>query len=498
MQMQDNRFFLQVQELTLVPKAIELLREDSSLRAIGLVVTDVLGQGGSAVVYRARDARHGRDVAVKVLRSASPLDKATLRFAQEVLVAGRLRHAHMLPLFDSGRLQDGRLFSVMPVAEGRPLSSLISEGPLGVADAVRIARETAEALGYLHRSGFVHRDVKPENILVESGHAVLTDFGIAIAHGSSTAGEPEPPDADGNDVVPVGGRRFTQTGRIVGTLSYMSPESMMADASVDYHRDIYALGVVLYEMLAGKLPFKSNSPVSLMANRLRAGIPRIRSVRPDVPEEIETIIVRCTSADSTKTFRTADEVATALAATQVGQSALHARPRWMAPAAVVLVAAIIGATVFGLNRGSSQSQPLDPNRVVVADLANDTGDPALSTIGKLAGDIIVSRLTQQTKLTVVNASIALPSRLQRHLPPADSTLARMTRSLVTSTRAGLVVTGAYFRVGGGLEVVAQFTNTESGRVLGTVGPVDAPMARPDSALRVLGDGIVAILNRSPP
>ncbi len=171
-------------------EAIDNLRSDSSLHALGLVVTGVLGEGGTAIVYRARDARHERNVAVKVLRPDIP-PSAARRFAQEVLVAGRLRHAHMLPLFDSGRLADGRLFSIMPVAEGRPLSALIREGPLPIADAVRIARETAEALGFMHRNGFVHRDVKPENILVESGHAVLTDFGLAIAHGSQDVNDVE-------------------------------------------------------------------------------------------------------------------------------------------------------------------------------------------------------------------------------------------------------------------------------------------------------------------
>ncbi len=475
---------------------VEQLRVDPALVTRGLDVEAVLGEGGCAVVYRARDARHQRDVAIKVIRETPALSHAAERFRQEIQVAAGLRHAHILPIIDSGTLEDGRPFSVMPVANGRPLDALIREGPLSVVDAVRLALETAEALAYLHARGFAHRDVKPENILVEGGHATLTDFGLAAPLSSGPASASVPHDATRTAVGTVD--RFTPAGGAVGTLLYMSPELLRGDPVIHVHADIYALGVVLYEMLAGEHAHDTTSPQQILARLTFDGFPSVRAVRPDVPARLEAVIRRATAATPGDRFSSAHAMAEALGNVPVASGGARSiaagdDPRPFSTALVALLGVLIVGALYW--QSARDATALDPDRIVVADLANDTGDSTMSRLGVLAGDVITARLADRTKLSVVNAAIALPSRQQQNLPPEDSTLARATRALISSTRAGLVVTGAYFRAGDALNVLAEVTDTRSGRVLGAAGPVQVMLASPEAPLGVLADSIVVILQR---
>jgi serine/threonine-protein kinase len=464
------------------------------LVARGLRVVDVLGVGGSAIVYRARDERHDRDVAIKIMRQALHLPNAEARFKQEIRVAAGLRHAHILPLMDSGALQDGRPFAVMPVARGRPLRAMILEGSLAINDAVRLAREIAEALSHLHECGFVHRDVKPENILVEGGHAVLTDFGIAAPVSSLLSSD----DFRGVDWWLSGTptERLTPTGGAVGTLHYMAPE-LFESKSIDGRTDVYALGVVLYEMLTTELPYHANSPSQLIKQITRDRLPDVRKVRPGVPLELEAIIERSTARKPADRYESAGAMASALAhiPTQGGATAQRLQSGDSRSAGLMLVALLAAMIVgFSLWARDRQANALDPNRIVVADLVNDTGDPSLGGTGVLGGDVFTAALTAGTKLTVVNSNLALPSR-QEGIPPADSVLARETRSLIAATHAGLVVTGAFVRAGTYLDLFAEVTDTRSGRVLGTVGPVHGSIQNPDRALRSVADSVVAIVRR---
>src|SRR5262245_20561764 len=194
----------------------------------------VLGAGGMATVYLARDLKHDRRVAIKVLRPELAAALGHDRFLREITTTASLRHPHILPLYDSGQA-DGFLFYVMPYVEGESLRDrLRREKQLPVDDALRIVREVADALGYAHARGVVHRDVKPENILLESRHAVIADFGIARA------------------ISAAGGESLTGTGLAIGTPAYMSPEQAGGDKQMDGRSDIYALGCVLYELLAGQ------------------------------------------------------------------------------------------------------------------------------------------------------------------------------------------------------------------------------------------------------
>src|SRR5215216_4887239 len=233
-----------------------------------------LGQGGMATVYLAEDLRHQRKVAVKVVHPELAAVLGAERFLSEIHVTAALQHPHILPLFDSGQA-DGQLYYVMPFVDGESLRGrLHRERQLPIDEAVRLSREVASALDYAHRHGVIHRDIKPENILVHDGQAVVADFGIALA------------------VQSAGGARMTQTGLSLGTPQYMSPEQAMGEKTIDARSDVYALGAVTYEMLAGDPPFTGASVQAVVA-RLISEDPRPLVVqRKSIPEYVDGAVMR--------------------------------------------------------------------------------------------------------------------------------------------------------------------------------------------------------------
>ncbi len=255
-----------------------------------------IGAGGAATVYLAEDLKHHRKVAVKVLRPELAAAIGPERFLREIEIAANLTHPHILPLHDSGEA-DGFLYYVMPFVEGESLRDLITrERQLPVDQAIQIAREVADALASAHKRDVVHRDIKPENILLQEGHAVVADFGIARAISTS------------------GGKQLTQTGLAMGTPVYMSPEQASAD-QVDGRSDIYALGCVLYEMLAGGPPFTASTPQGVMARHLIDPVPSLSTVRATVPPAVEAAITKALAKVPTDRFATAGEFAEALTRT---------------------------------------------------------------------------------------------------------------------------------------------------------------------------------------
>jgi len=238
----------------------------ASLRAAladGYRIERELGQGGMVTVYLAEDLKHRRRVAVKVLRPELAVALGADRFLREIETTAGLRHPHILPLYDSGEA-GGFLFYVMPLVEGESLRDrLVRQKQLPVDEALRIAREVADALGYAHARGVVHRDIKPENILLEGGHAVVADFGIARAV-SGAAG------------------RLTQTGMSIGTPLYMSPEQAAGDPEVDGRSDLYSLGCVLYEMLGGQPPFTGPTAEAITRQHMITEAAPVTNLRPTV------------------------------------------------------------------------------------------------------------------------------------------------------------------------------------------------------------------------
>jgi eukaryotic-like serine/threonine-protein kinase len=252
-----------------------------------------LGRGGMATVYLAHDLRHDRPVALKVLRPELAASLGPERFLQEIRIAARLQHPHILPVHDSGEAV-GRLWYTMPYVEGESLRQrLARDGQLPLDQAVRITTQVLGALGYAHAHGVIHRDIKPENILLEGDEAVVADFGVARA--ISAAGE----------------NRLTETGFALGTPTYMSPEQAAASRELDGRSDLYAIGCVLYEMLAGQPPFGGANAQQLLARHAMDPVPPLRTVRATVPEGMERSVMRALAKAPADRFPTAAEMAAA-------------------------------------------------------------------------------------------------------------------------------------------------------------------------------------------
>jgi serine/threonine protein kinase/tetratricopeptide (TPR) repeat protein len=247
-----------------------------------------VGRGGMATVYLAQDLKHGRPVALKVLHPELAATLGSERFLREIQIAARLQHPHILPLYDSGQAGE-LLYYVMPFVEGESLRDrLTHEKQLPVEDAVQIGRDIAAALDYAHRHGVVHRDIKPENVMLHEGEAIVTDFGIAKA------------------VSAAGGESLTQTGMAVGTPAYMSPEQASGEREPDGRSDIYSLGCVLYEMLAGSAPFTGPTVQALIMKRFTEPVPSVRATRPTVTAELEQVVSKALAKDPTDRFQTAN------------------------------------------------------------------------------------------------------------------------------------------------------------------------------------------------
>ena len=253
-----------------------------------------LGRGGMATVYLARDSRHGRLVALKVLRPELAVTLGSERFLREIQVSARLTHPHILALYDSGE-SDGLLYYVMPYIEGESLRQRLSrETRLPVTEVVKLGREVADALDYAHSRGVIHRDVKPENILLGAGHAIVSDFGIARA--LSVAGV----------------AHATVEGVLIGTPTYMSPEQANGDPDIDGRSDIYSLGCVLFEALAGTVPFVGSSTQVVLVRRLTEVAPRLRSIDPVIPPALEAVVAQALATHPADRFATAAELSGAL------------------------------------------------------------------------------------------------------------------------------------------------------------------------------------------
>ena len=366
-----------------------------------------LGRGGMATVYLAEERKHGRQVAIKVLHAELAASLGAERFLREIGIVARLSHPHIVPLIDSGDA-GGVLYYVSPFVSGGSLRDrLLRDGRLPVRDALRIGREVGAALDYAHRNGFVHRDVKPENILFADGQAVLADFGVARAYGARDA-EPLPP--------------VTEAGLALGTPAYMSPEQASGDPDLDLTSDVYSLACVVYEMLAGVPPLVGSNARATIAKQVTE-VPRpIRTLRPDVPAVAEQALARALAKAPEERHASVAEFA----------DALH-----------------------GESHESARSYPATTRTIAVLPFVNASPDPENEYLSDGITDELIAALATVDGLRVASRTSVFA--LKGH--PQD------VRAIGALLGASEVLEGTVRKAGSRLRISAQLSSTEDGRLL---------------------------------
>jgi tetratricopeptide (TPR) repeat protein/tRNA A-37 threonylcarbamoyl transferase component Bud32 len=413
-------------------------------------ILDEIGRGGMATVYLALDLRHGSRVAIKVLHPELVASMGGPRFTREIQITARLQHPHILPVLDSGEAA-GTSYFVMPFVEGESLAQRLKrETRLSVTEAVRLAAEVADALAHAHQAGIIHRDIKPGNILLSHGHAIVADFGIARALDLSAA------------------ERLTDSGLAVGTVTYMSPEQAGAD-EVDGRSDIYSLGCVLYEALSGTPPFTGPSAQAIMARSAIDPVPSLYTLRQSVPPALESAITRALAKVPQDRFDTAaefrDEIQRAattpsradLAATVPVPAARRRRPWWV----LVAGAVALGVAVLVWVKATAHP-PLDPNRVMVFPfvLPSDWAGP--STSGEDVATVIGSAMDGAGSLRWVDG--------WQHLSPAERENIRLLSSskavaIARAERSAYLITGRLVGQGDSVDIYLELYDVDGDSVL---------------------------------
>ncbi len=392
-----------------------------------------------ATVYLAHDVKHNRKVALKVLKPDLAAVVGAERFLREIEVTANLQHPHILPLFESGEA-DGFLFYVMPYVEGESLRGRLErEGALPITDATRLLREVADALAYAHSRDVVHRDIKPDNVMVSGRHATVTDFGVARAVSEA-----------------AGHQALTTVGMAVGTPTYMSPEQATADPDIDHRADIYAYGVLAYELLTGTPPFADRTPQQILAAHLTEEPKHLSVVRPEIGQELADVVMRCLAKEPADRWATADEIVhrlETLTTPDTGTQAIRGvsrKPRRLGIAALATMAivAIIGFGVFGRRAGPDTA--VSSTSVVVFPFTVQ-GSPDVQYLGEGMVNLLATGMDGAGDLRTVDPRAVMArveqQALERITPLEASRVAR-------ELGAGLFVLGDIVQAGENIRVDA--------------------------------------------
>jgi TolB-like protein/tRNA A-37 threonylcarbamoyl transferase component Bud32 len=418
----------------------ELSRLSSALTGHYRIDREV-GSGGMATVYLAHDLKHDRKVALKVLKPELAAVLGPDRFPREIRIVAQFQHPHILSLYDSGETQ-GFLYYVMPFVEGESLRARLDRvKELPVGEAVRILREVADALAYAHSRGIVHRDIKPDNVMLSGRHAVVTDFGVAKAVSVS------------------GGEKLTTVGVAVGTPHYMAPEQAMGEATIDHRADIYAIGVLGYEMLAGHPPFEGKTSQAILSAHVMEQPPELRTQRASVPPALADILARCLAKNPADRWQSAEELLAqleGLAATPSGGvTPTDTRPVKAMPARTAVrrrawVAGLAAAVIVGgglggflLTRGGHRA---GIQRIAVLPIEDISGQDA----------VFVDAM--HDALTNALARIGTVGVAPRSTMMAYKGTAKPTREIAKELKLDAIVEATVFRAGTVMRINVQFVD----------------------------------------
>ncbi len=462
-----------------------------------------IGSGGMATVYLARDLKHARQVAVKVLRPELAASLGADRFLREICIAANLSHPHILPLHDSEKA-DGLLFYVMPYVAGESLRDRLSrDRQLPVEDAVRIAGEVADALAFAHEHNVVHRDIKPENILLQSGHAVVADFGVARA------------------ITEAGEDRITAAGLAVGTPAYMSPEQASDEVELDGRSDLYSLGCVLYEMLTGEPPFTGPSAEHVIRKHMSAVATPVSVVRPAVSADLSRLVDRVLAKATVDRYQTAGELSQVLTAEQAGLVTSDggatppktmsvdrlAKRKWMMAGAAVGAATVIAAIAVVAFRGAfaggesgvgagGMEDEIAARRMVVVPLENRARDPEAADWGLMAAWVVTRAIDRVGTVIVVPASV-----VRDHWREMDAAVGLPVAEIASRTGARFAVAGSYTTSAGRVRFEVELVDAGSGDMLRALDPVSGPVDSLESVIGTLAErvtgAVAALLNPDP-
>jgi hypothetical protein len=423
-----------------------------------------------ATVYIAEDLKHGRQVAIKVMHPEIAATVGTGRFLREIQIASQLEHPHVLSLIDSGEA-DGLPYYVMPFVQGESMrEKLEREGHLPIEEAVGIAREVADGLGYAHRQGVVHRDIKPANILLTEEHALIADFGLGRAIGvASETGA-------------------TATGLAVGTPRYMSPEQATGQ-EVDGRTDIYALGCVLWEMLAGQPPYDGPTPTAILALKAAEEAPDVRAIRKTVSPALDRVLARAMALDPDERYPTAGEFAAALERPELEKRRRRRSRRARVRIAAAVVLGLLGLAGWRLGWLADPAVPLDARLVAVLPFDHLGGDPSLDPLRSVAAARIGGALEETGFVSVVDQGLSASQAADIPQASEGDPDASDVATLAARLGSGLVVRGEYYVQGDSVYFQSRVLDSSEPSSAFVQGPFASASASPLPAIDQLAEAV---------